>query len=55
MQGHQNDAPTLVLRHLQEDNVAAGVAYVFRVRARNAMGWGLFSDEFVIVAAETPE
>lgn len=41
--------------YLQQAYVSAGVHYLFKVRAHNAHGWGLFSDPFEIVAAKVPE
>jgi hypothetical protein len=45
---------SLDTEHLQTVQVEAGETYLFRVRALNAMGWGDFSDEVEIVAAEVP-
>jgi hypothetical protein len=51
----QDGAPSLVSSHIQTDFVVAGVTYSFRVRARNALGFGLFSNEVDITAAKVPE
>jgi hypothetical protein len=39
----------------QTTAVTAGTSYELKVRALNLMGWGSFSDEFVIVTAKVPE
>jgi hypothetical protein len=43
------------LSHSVTDNIVKGVTYKFRVRAKNAQGWGSFSDVLDLVAARRPD
>ena len=38
----------------KDGRVSSGQSYKFRVAARNKYGWGLYSSEFDILAAEVP-
>jgi len=39
------------LNHGVTDSIAKGETYKFRYRARNAHGWGPYSDELLLIAA----
>jgi hypothetical protein len=42
------------LSHEVTDSIQKGDTYKFRVRAKNAQGWGSFSDILDLVAARRP-
>jgi hypothetical protein len=51
----QGFSPSSMARHFTvRDNVLKGRAHRFRYRARNAVGWGPFSSEATVRAAERP-
>ena len=43
-------APTLTVNQ----GIVRGLTYRFRYRARNCKGWGPFSNELYVLAAQTP-